>query len=187
MIGDYVTLVPRTFVLGSGKEVTLAARDVEERLTKETLFRLWVPDVEAVRKYLVEEQGFEAAVPSVPKGERYSLRKPLSDEWELHVRLYGDGFADAEVEVRREYFEHLARRLNVVYEAFEYYRGAYDRLHVWYAPEREWVVGVRDHFEVRLRRPDSLTPWAPVVLGIVAAALAVTSYALSRLSRGGGG
>ena len=47
------------------------------------------------------------------------MRNVLSDVWELHLRLYSDGFIEAEVEVRREYLEHLApRRLNVVYEAF---------------------------------------------------------------------
>ena len=47
------------------------------------------------------------------------------------MRLYSDGFIDAEVEVRREYMEHLApRRLNVVYEAFEYYRDVCDKLHL---------------------------------------------------------
>jgi len=183
-MGVYTTVIPRKFVLDSGEVVTLTARDVEERLVKDILFRLWVPDIETVYEYLVEAQGFEAATPSVYKGERYSLRKVLSDVWELHVRLYDDGFIDAEVEVRREYFEHLTpRRLNVVYEAFEYYRGVYDKLHIWYVPARRWIVRIIDHLNVKLREPDTLTPWKPIVLGIVAAGL--FAYALSRLTKGG--
>ena len=181
----YVTVIPRKFVLDSGDVVVLTARDVEEVLVRDTLFRLWVPDVEAVYRYLVDVQGFEPATPSIRKGEKYSLRKVLSSVWELHVRLYDDGFIDAEVEVRREYVEHLTtpRRLNVVYEAYEYYRGVYDRLHIWYVPKRRWVVKIFDHFHVKLREPDTLTPWKPVVLGIIVAGLFV--YALSRLAKGG--
>ncbi len=130
-MGIYVTMVPRKFVLESGDVVVLTARDIEEKLVRDTVFRLWVPDVKAVYKHLVDVQGFEVATPSVHKGEKYSLRKVLSDTWELHMRLYDDGFIDAEVEVGREYIEHLTpRRLNVVYEAFEYYRSIYDKLHI---------------------------------------------------------
>jgi len=183
-MSGYITVIPRRFILESGDVVVLTARDVEEKLTRDTVFRLWVPDVDAVHEYLASKQGFETATPSAYKGEKYSLKKVLSDVWELHLRLYGDGFIDAEVEVRREYLEHLApRRLNVVYEAFEYYRGVYDKLHLWYAPAGKWVVKVIDHLNVKLREPDTLTPWKPIVLGIVVAGL--FAYALSRLAKGG--
>lgn len=60
----------------------------------------------------------------------YGLRKVLDKVWELHVRLYDDGFIYSEGEARRKYLENLSdRRLNVVYEAYEYYRGVYDKLH----------------------------------------------------------
>jgi len=180
----YITVIPRRFILESGDIVVLTAVDVEEKLVRDTVFRLWVPDIEWVYRYLLEKQCFEAAAPSVSKGERYSLRRALSDVWELHVRLYDDGFIDSEVEVRREFMEHLTpRRLNVVYDAFEFYRDAYNSLHIWYAPAREWVTNVIDHFHVKLREPDTLTPWKPIVLGIAAAGL--FTYALLKLRRGG--
>jgi len=183
-MGTYMTVVPRKFVLESGDVIMLTARDVEEKLVKDTLFRLWVPDIEAVYKHLVNMQGFEPATLSISKGERYSLRKVLSDVWELHMRLYNDGFIDAEVEVRREYIEHLTpRRLNIVYEAFEHYRGVYDKLHIWYVPAHKWITQIIDHLNVKLREPDTLTPWRPIVLGIVTAGL--FAYALSKLAKGG--
>ncbi len=183
-MGSYVTVIPRRFILESGDVVVLTARDVEEKLVKNTLFRLWAPDVKAVYEHLTNVQGFEVATPSVYRGEKYSLRKILGDVWELHLRLYSDGFIDAEVEVKREFLEHLTlRRLNVVYEAFEYYRGAYDKLHIWYVPKGEWVIKIVDHLNVKLREPDTLTPWRPIVLGTVAIGLFV--YALSRLAKGG--
>jgi len=183
-MSGYITVIPRRFILESGDVVVLTARDVEEKLTRDTVFRLWVPDVDAVHEYLTSKQGFETATPSAYKGERYSLRKVLTDIWELHLQLYSDGFIDAEVEVGREYLEHpTSRRLNVVYEAFEYYRGVYDKLHLWYVPAGKWVVKVIDHLNVKLREPDTLTPWKPIVLGIVVAGL--FAYALSRLAKGG--
>jgi len=138
----YVTMIPRKFILESGDTVTLKAIDVEEKLVKDTIFKLWVPDVEAICKYLIEKQGFEHVASTIPKGERYSLRKALGDVWELHLRLYDNGFIDAEVEVRREYLEHLNKRLNVVYEAFEFYRGLYDKLHIFYVSAGEWIVKI---------------------------------------------
>ncbi len=178
-----MTVIPRTFILESGDVVVLTARDVEERLVRDTVFRLWVPDIEVVYRHLVDRQGFESAVPSMNRGEKYSLRKVLSDVWELHLRLYDDGFIDAEVEVRREYLEHLtSKRLNVVYEAFEYYRDVYDKLHLWYVPAGKWIIRIIDHLNVKLRVPDTLTPWKPIVLGIVAAGLFI--YALSKLTKG---
>lgn len=180
----YVTIIPRKFILESGNLVVLNASDVEEKLVESTLFRLWVPDVEGVYKYLTEKQGFEVAIPSIPKGEKYSLKRTLSDIWELHMRLYRDGFIDAEVEVRREFVEHLTpRRLNVIYEAFEYYRDIYDKLHVWYVSSHGWITSVIEHFQVKLREPKTLTPWKPIVLGIVATGL--FTYALSKLAKGG--
>ena len=68
MMTTYVTMIPRKFILESGNTVTLRAIDVEEKLVEDTVFRLWVPDVEAVYKHLVEKQGFENAVPAIPKG-----------------------------------------------------------------------------------------------------------------------
>ena len=62
MIGSYVTAFPRKFVLQSGRVVTLTASAVEEKLVRETWFRPWIPDVEAVHRYLSEEQGFEVTI-----------------------------------------------------------------------------------------------------------------------------
>ena len=183
-MSGYITVIPRRFILESGDVVVLTARDVEEKFVEQTVFRLWVPDIEAVYEHLTSKQGFETATPSTYEGEEYSLRKVLSDVWELHLRLYSDGFIEAEVEVRREYIEHLAsRRLNVVYDAFEYYRGVYDKLHLWYVPAGKWIIKVIDHLNVKLREPGTLTPWKPIVLGVVATGLFV--YALTRLTKGG--
>jgi len=57
----YVTMIPRKFTLESGNTVTLTATDIEERLVKDTVFRLWVPDIERVYRHLIKKHGFETA------------------------------------------------------------------------------------------------------------------------------
>ena len=44
-------------------------------------------------------------------------------------------------------------------------------------------VIIIDVFHVKLREPDTLTPWKPIVIGIVVAG--ILSYALLKLTRGG--
>ncbi len=180
----YITFIPKRFVLASGKVVELKAIDVEKGLVEKTLFRLWVPNIDDLYRYLIELQGFESAIPSFPRGERYSLRKVLGDVWELHLRLYSDGFIDAEIEIRREYLEHIAqsKRINVVYEPYEFYREFYDKLHVFYVPENDWIVRIEENFQIKLREPSTLTPWKPIVVGAVFVGL--LTYALYRLARG---
>ncbi len=182
----YVTNIPAKFILESGREVTLTIEDIEEKLTRNMLFKLWVPDIEPIYKHLTKECGFTNAIPSIPKGEKYNLRKVLNNVWELHIRLYSDGFIDAEVEVRREFLEHLTpKRLNVVYEAFQFYRDVYDKLHIFYVPENEWIIEIKENFQVKLQEPNTLTPWKPIITGIIITGL--LAYTLSKLTKGNKG
>ena len=120
----FETYIPRRFVLDDGEEVVLKAIDVENMPKMGPMFKLYVPwdTVDKVHSHLIN-LGFEPAYPSVSKGEKYTVRKKLYSPWELHLRVYGDGFIEAEVEVQREYLQHLGdKRIYVVYEAFEYYQ-----------------------------------------------------------------
>jgi len=169
----YETCIPRKFILQDGKIVSLKAFMLEERISEEPLFLLYVPPdrIDKVYTYLKTRAGFEDVCLALPKGEKYSIRKKLSGPWELHLRLYTNGFIEAEVEVQRDYWEHLSekrRRLFVVYEVFKYYRDIYDKLHIFYKPEEKWVAKVIDNFCVKLRPPRTLTPWRPIITGVVA-------------------
>ncbi|QXJ34872.1 hypothetical protein [Saccharolobus shibatae] len=65
------------------------------------------------------------------KGENYSLSKRIRP-WEVHVIIYPDGFIDSYFEVSREYFEHLTyKAIPSIYEPFESYKTAYNKLHVF--------------------------------------------------------
>ena len=44
------------------------------------------------------------------KGQRFGLAKPLSSLLEWHVRGFADGMLDSEVEISRNWLQHLAAR-----------------------------------------------------------------------------
>lgn len=188
----YETFIPRSFVLDNGEHVELEASEIGERIAREPLFLLYVsPEfIEDIRSELLVK-GFSVPSIGAPKGERYSLARVIDAPWEMHVRIYGDGFIEGEIEVSRGYLEHLGDyRVYVVYEPFNYYSRAYNRLHILYRPSRRWVVRVYDHVRVRIRPPKTLTPWKPIaVFAGFFAAIGILSWALDRLERGdrGGG
>lgn len=69
------------------------------------ILRLYVPPslIDKLNDHL-RKKGFFNAIPSLPKGEKYSLSKIIEPLWELHIRIYPNGFIEAEVEVSRDYF-----------------------------------------------------------------------------------
>ncbi len=48
-------MIPRKFILESGNVVVLAAIDVEEKLVRDTMFKLWVSDIGSVYKHLIKK------------------------------------------------------------------------------------------------------------------------------------
>lgn len=180
---EYETYIPRRFRLDDGSIITLKAEQIQ---SMGNVFYLYIPDtyIDKLYNHLLSK-GFKDVKLSIPKGERYSLSKPLDNVWQMHVRIYSDGFIESEVEVNRDYFEHLDDRfrINVVYEVFEYYMDIYDRLHVSYM-RKGWIVEVIDNFRIQLKPPTTLTPWKPITVSLAALAIVgLLSYALSRLEK----
>lgn len=167
----YETLIPQKFVLDNGKIVSLTSKDVESM--KEPLFLIYIPkSPQEIYEYL-KGRGFVDAKLAVKKGEVFSLRRLLDHPWELHVRIYKNGFVDGEVEVRREFIEHLSRRrLFVVYEIYDHVKDICN-LHILYKPEGRWVVRIETNFVVRLDPPEKLTPWKPLVICLSLATLLI--------------
>jgi hypothetical protein len=64
-------------------------------------------DLEVVRRILLSEGFYEPLLQGWRKGQVFGLVKPLNELVEVHVRGYEDGTLDAEVELSREYLEHL--------------------------------------------------------------------------------
>jgi hypothetical protein len=106
--------------------------------------------------------------------------------WELHVRIYQDGFIYGHFEVSRDYLEHLQYpTIPSIYEVFDFYRIAYDKLHIFDSIAGKWIKEVRIQYLVTLNLPRSLTPWEPIAIVVGAlSAVGIIAYALSRLDKG---
>lgn len=71
-----------------------------------------------------------------------------------------------------------------IYETFDFYRTAYNRLHVFDNVSKKWIKEVRSHYLVTLNAPESLTPWKPIAITVGAlGAIGIIAYALSRLDK----
>lgn len=128
-----------------------------------------IRDVEGILK----DEGFQSTPFQIWKpGQVFGLVRRLDppwDAWEMHVRGFEDGHLEAEIEISRDYLEHLDDR---------YRRSAGVELSqllskhgIPHAIERSGNV------KLDLESPETLTPWKPIVaLGVIVLAL----YTLSK-------
>ena len=172
------TYLPSEVVYFDGTSAILP----QDYVLKEGNLRLFVPKskiddvVNAMKNAGFHEEKLEF-------GEKYSLVMKIYNIWDLHVRIYPDGFIDSHFEVSREYLEHLTyETIPSIYEPFEFYRTAYNKLHIFDAVTKKWIKEVRSNYLVTLNPPSALTPWKPIsVIAGVLAGIGFIAYALSRL------
>ncbi len=99
----------------------------------------------------------------IKPGQAFGLVKRLDNTWEMHVRGFDSGTLEAEIEISRDYFEHLDDRFRrdatpELLAILRYYGIPYH------------ITGQLPQMTVRLEIPQKLTPWKPVaaLAGIVA-------------------
>ncbi|MGC9175355.1 MAG: hypothetical protein ACP5GO_05870 [Thermoprotei archaeon] len=175
------TYLPRQVVYFDGTSNKLPSKYV---LTEGNL-RLFVPKgkIEDVVRAL-NHSGFENVSLEFYKGEKYSLSLKLHNIWELHVRIYEDGFMDAHFEVSREYFEHLQyESVPAIYEVYTYYMSMYSKLHIFDNKAKKWIKEVKNYYFIKLRPPASLTEWKPIVIAGIFV-IATVAYALLQPDKG---
>ncbi|BDC17451.1 hypothetical protein [Acidianus sp. HS-5] len=176
------TYLPSEVVYFDGSSAILP----QDYVLKEGNLRLFVPKskigdvVNAMENAGFHEEKMES------KEEKYSLVMKIYNIWDLHVRIYPDGFIDSHFEVSREYLEHLNyETIPSIYEPFEFYRTAYNKLHIFDAVAKKWIKEVRSNYLVTLNPPNALTQWKPIsVIAGVLAGIGFIAYALSRLDKG---
>lgn len=66
-----------------------------------------VEDIEIIKKILLREGFYEPILQTWKDGQVFGLVKPLNELFEVHIRAYEDNTLDAEVELSREYLEHI--------------------------------------------------------------------------------
>ncbi|BCU69853.1 hypothetical protein [Stygiolobus caldivivus] len=123
--------------------------------------RLFTKDVQKFLRDL-KSRGFKETALEIRKGESYSLTKRIG-VWEVHVRIYPDGFVDPHLEVSREYFQHLnSPSVSFAYELML----MFPYLELYNHGKR--VVRVEGVYEEKLSPPSHLVPWKPVTIPCVA-------------------
>ena len=96
------------------------------------------------------------------EGQIFGLAKRVSREFEIHVRGYVDNTLDAEIEISRDFLEHLS------YKAEPYYGYLTSILAKYNIPYQ--VVRPLPRDPTVLEVPGTLTEWKPIVAGTLALA-----------------
>ena len=130
--------------------------------------------LEMAREVLAQDGFRHTPLQVVKPGQVFGLVKRVDDIWEMHVRGFDDGRLESEIEVSRDYFEHLDDRfrrdattdLKQILDAYE-------------VPCS--IEGDISHSTVVLPYPQSVTPWKPLAaLGGISVFLLVLSLGTKR-------
>ncbi|QIW22757.1 hypothetical protein EWF20_00325 [Sulfolobus sp. S-194] len=90
----------------------------KEYVKVEGNLRLYTSEIERLLRDL-KRAGFKETLLEIRKGEMYSLSKKIGI-WEIHIRIYPDGFLDSHLELSREYFQHLTfSSISFAYELYQ--------------------------------------------------------------------
>ncbi len=113
------------------------------------------PWLERVKQALLAE-GFEDTILQIVKeGQVFGLVRGISSIWEMHVRGFEDGHLEAEIEISREYIEHLDGKYRK--PAISELTKILDKYDIPYEVVGDWKI------ESKLEPPNTLTPWRPLV------------------------
>ena len=142
---------------------------------KKPLFENWLPEekIDDVKNYLIKT-GFTKPEIAIPEGEAFGLSKLLDNTWEFHIRVFNSGVVRSHIEINRKYFQHLGNlRIFTAYEAYDFYKYVFPESYLKYVPENQIIKNVTENFKVSLPEPTGLTPWKPVISGIVLTGITV--------------
>ncbi len=167
---EYLTRYPKTvsFLDGfKGKVNVDAATGVEQ------LMVVVKKNVDELMKIFSKEGftkvKFEHKQPSqIGKGLSLKLKKP----WEMHIRLVelkkGLIAIHAEVEVSRDYLQHLfCQRTPVIYEIESLMKKHQIEYQIWNNRIRKYVKTVFDSYKIKLKTPNiPVLAWKPLVFVI---------------------
>lgn len=166
---EYYTRYPKTISLGSGKTHTIPAdgKGVEQ------LTVIVRKSVEELQKILANEGftkvKFEHKQESqIGNGFSLKLKKP----WEMHLRLFdlkkGIIAIQAEVEVSRDYLQHLfCQRTPVIYEVETLLKKHQIEYEIWTGKVKSHIQTVFDNYKIKLTTPSiPVFAWKPMLFFI---------------------
>ena len=173
MSGIYRVYLPWYVRLSDGSRYRIPLNVIMNGLQR-NIFVIRVPQDEV--DYAAEElirRGFRPTILAVNKGEKYSLAMRVEPPWEIHARVFPDGTIESEVEVSRDYLQHLiGPRFNVVYETYDLLRDVIGDKRICIKPLGRCISDVIENIGIELRAPKPLIPWKPLVA--IASMIALT-------------
>ncbi|MDC8437502.1 MAG: hypothetical protein LV468_00700 [Candidatus Nitrosotenuis sp.] len=169
MAQEYQTRYPKTISFGNGQKQTIKFDD--KGVEQLTVFVK--KSAEEMLKILTKE-GFTKVkfehkqIAQIGSGFSLKLNKP----WEMHLRLFdikkGVVAIQAEVEVSRDYLQHLfCQRTPVIYEVESMLKKYQIEYTVWSDRVKNYVHTVFDNYKIRLTTPSiPVFAWKPMVFVI---------------------
>lgn len=112
--------------------------------------------LERVKRALVQEGFSDTILQTVKPGQVFGLVKKVDSIWEMHVRGFSDRRLEAEIEISRDYFEHLDD--NYRRDATLELTQILDTYQIPYQSK-----GNLPQMAVTVYPPGKLTPWKPIV------------------------
>lgn len=80
---------------------------------------------------------------------------------------------DAEIEPSRKYLEYLqpstGHWVSIIYEIADILQAIGALIYLFYKKSRSYVASTIDDYNLRLKRPQNLTEWKPIIIGAVTA------------------
>lgn len=180
-MNKFVYEYPKTVELKNGTKVDFDLNDMKN----ERMLAIVIASemVDSFSNYLFS-QGFQQAVPAWKQGETIGVSKVVTDPWEMHIRIFSNGYIYSHIEVRRDYFEHLDERyIWPLYDEplalVSKVTGAFGIMHL---KSKQWVGRVITKTRMSISPPSSLTEWKPIAtaVGVIVAGAAL-GYALAKL------
>ncbi|ADY01505.1 hypothetical protein VMUT_1300 [Vulcanisaeta moutnovskia 768-28] len=181
MKNTYIAYLPWYVKLEDGTRYKIPLSLIMRGL-RSNIFIIKIPSYEIRRAVMgLIEKGFKPTLLAVDKGESYSLSMRAYGPWELHTRIFNDGTIETEVEINRDYLQHLVGpRFNVVYETYESLRNYVSERKICIRPFGMCIGDVIENIGIELRAPKALIPWKPIA--IITASLALAPI-LNNLSK----
>jgi len=112
--------------------------------------------LEKAKGVLVQEGFQHTPLQGIKSGQGFGLVRKAGDIWEMHVRGFDDGRLESEIEVSRDYLEHLNDKYRrdatpELKQILDFYQIPY------------MIEGDINHSTIVLPYPETVTPWKPIV------------------------
>jgi hypothetical protein len=169
MMQEYLTRYPKTVSFHNGKKhtVSIDTKGVEQ------LTVIVKKSVEDILKILAHEGFTKVKFEHKQEsqiGDGFSLK--LKKPWEMHLRLFdlkkGMVAIQAEVEVSRDYLQHLfCQRTPVIYEIEVMLKKHQIEYKIWNEKVKNYVHTVFDNYKIKLTTPNiPVFAWKPMLFVI---------------------